>query len=298
MRYMNTSELSRYLGINEKKIYALIIEKGLPATKVTGKWLFVDKLIDIWIENSMENHPLTLNWPKGILMIAGSNDPLLDLTVNEAAKAETRFFSFFCNTGSLGGLSMLKNGKAHISVAHLLDSKEEEYNLPFIDSCLPGFSMMVINFAYRQQGLIIKADNPLKIKGPEDLHRQEIKFINRQPGSGTRMLLDGYLKKSGIATSGIRGYRTEVSTHFEVGFNILRGIADVGPGIKAVADMLGLGFIPLREECFDLLIPKHYFFFQEIQLLLQILNSPQFKRGASRFGGYDTRDSGKITYNC
>ena len=231
---------------------------------------------------------------EGVLMIAGSNDPLLELVMNETKKTDSGFFPFFSIMGSLEGLTVLKNHKAHISGCHLLDTERREYNFSFIKSYLPDFRTVAINFAYRQQGLILKGDNPLKIKGIEDLSHPKIRFTNRQAGSGTRVLLDSYLKKLGIPASKIKGYQTVVNTHWEVGLSVLKGSADLGLGIKSVANSLGLGFIPLREERFDLLIPEEYFFSKEVQRFLQILGTSQFKQEAARFAGYDTRESGKI----
>lgn len=295
-KYMDTKELSRYLGINEKKVYKLVAEKRLPATKITGKWIFLKDLVDIWIEDSIENYPKALERLKGILMITGSNDPLLELIINEVKRTSHNLLPYLLHTGSLKGLLVLKEDKAHISSSHLLDKESGEYNLSFISSYLPDSKIVVVNFAHREQGLIVKSDNPLKIKGIEDLSRPKIKFINRNKGSGTRILLDIYLKEFNISVSKIKGYGTEVTTHFEVGLRVLKGLADVGMGIRAVANILGLGFIPLRKERLDLLIPKNYFFFPEIQTLLEILKSYQFKRKAGEFGGYDTKDSGRIIY--
>lgn len=294
--YMNTRELSRYLGINEKKIYSLIAKKKLPATKITGKWGFFKELVDVWLENSMENHPAVLKRQRGILMVAGSNDPLLDFILNEIEKASHPLFPFFCNTGSLAGLSMLQARRVHISGSHLLDSAKGEYNIPFLASHIPDFSVVAVNFAYRQQGLIIRRDNPLKVRGIEDLVRPDIRFVNRQKGSGTHLLVEEHLKRLGLDPSKVKGYETEVSTHLEVGISILKGEADAGVGIKTIAEMLGLGFIPLQEERFDLLIPKDYFFFEEVQQFLDTLKSSHFKGMAASLGGYDTRDSGRIIY--
>lgn len=294
--YMNTSELAKYLGINEKKVYSLIEEKGLPATKVTGKWAFFKELVDNWLENSVENHPSVLHKLKGFLMVAGSNDPLLDFTLGEMA--HSGIFPFFCNTGSTDGLSMLRDRKIHIAGSHILDEEEGEYNIPMVASHFAEFRTVVVNFAYRQQGLILKSGNPLKIKRVEDLVKPKVRYINRQKGSGTRVLIDSYLNKARIDSSKINGYETEVSTHLDVGLRILRGEVDAGAGIRATAHLLGLDFIPLKEERFDLLVPRDYFFLDEVQRLLEILKSGQFRNESARFSGYDTRDSGKVIYTC
>jgi excisionase family DNA binding protein len=294
--YMNTGELSRYLGINEKKVYTLVTEGGLPGTKVTGKWIFIKDLVDMWIENSVENYPAAMSRLKGTLMMGGSDDPLFDVTIREMQKASSAIFPFFCKTGSLGGLSLLRDHKAHLCASHLLDSKKEEYNLPFIDSYLPDFRIVTVNFACRQQGLIVKAGNPLRLRRVEDLMNPGIRLINRQKGSGTRVLLDSYLKKLCTDGTKIKGYDTEATTHFDVGLKVLRGLADVGVGIKMTANALGLGFVPLRKERFDILIPRDSFLLEQVQTFVEILKSRQFQRRASEFGGYDTRISGKVIY--
>ena len=161
-KYMNTIELSQYLGINEKKIYTLIVEKKIPATKITGKWIFIKEFVDMWIEDSVKNYSQEIEKLRGILMVAGSNDLLLESTRSNTKNTTPEFYAYILQTGSLKGLSVLKNGKAHISGSHLLSDEKGEYNLPFISSYLSDFQVVVINFAYRQQGLIIRGGNPLK----------------------------------------------------------------------------------------------------------------------------------------
>ena len=293
-KYMNTRELSKYLDINEKKIYSLITEKKLPATKITGKWIFLKELVDMWIENSIESIPQRVEKLKNVLLVSGSNDPLLELLINGMNKATRDVSSFFSITGSLGGLLTLKDNQTHICGCHLLDAQAQEYNLPFIASYVPNREIVVVNFVFRKQGLIIRKDNPSKISAIEDLWRQDVMFINRQRGSGTRLLLDNYLEKVGVSPSKINGYDKECDTHFEVGISVLKGTVNVGIGVESVANRLGLGFIPIREERFDLLVPRDYFFIKEVQIFLDILRSDQFKKRAQSLSGYDTRDSGKI----
>ncbi|MEK6725191.1 MAG: helix-turn-helix transcriptional regulator [Deltaproteobacteria bacterium] len=296
--YMNTRELAKYLGINEKKVYSLIEEKGLPGTKVTGKWGFIKELVDIWLENSTENYPSVLHRLKGFLMVAGSNDPLLEFALDEVARGDKGFFPFFCNTGSTEGLLMLKEKKVHIAASHLLDQETGEYNICQAASGLSEHKLVVINFAYRKQGLMVKKGNPKKIMGIEDLAKKGTRFANRQKGAGTRVLMDSLLKKAMIPISAVSGYDNEVSTHLDVALRVLRNEADAGAGIMATANLLGLGFIPLKEERFDLLVPREYFFAEEVAALMDIIRSERFSKEAARFGGYDTRDSGKVIYTC
>ena len=165
------------------------------------------------------------------------------------------------------GLSTLKNNKAHICGCHLWDNEKEEYNFPFINSYLPNAQITVVNFAFRKQGMIVAKNNPQKISNIEDLCRNDVSFINRQEGSGTRVLLDNYLSKLNISASSINGYRRKCNTHFDVGINVLTGNADVGIGIEAIAQCFNLDFIPLKEERYDLLVQKRYFFNKEVNRL-------------------------------
>lgn len=295
--YMNTRELAKYLGINEKKVYSLIEEKNLPATKITGKWGFLRELVDIWLENSVDSYPSVLHRLKGFLMVAGSNDPLLEFALDELEKGGSGFFPFFCNMGSTEGLQMLSERKVHVAASHLFDQETGEYNTGQASSDLAKLRTVIINFAYRKQGLIVKKGNSLKIKGIEDLTRKGIRFVNRQKGAGTRALIDSLMKKHRIDTSSINGYENEVYTHLDVGLRVLKGEADSGAGIMATANLLGLDFIPLKEERFDLLIPRDYLFVEEVTALMDILRSERFAKEAERFGGYDLRDTGKMIYS-
>ena len=292
LTYMTTKELARYLGINEKKIYTLITDKGLPGTKITGKWLFVKELIDIWIEESMENYPNRLESLHDILMFTGSNDLLLELMIDELKKEIPDLYPYVSYTGSSKGIEILLHNKAHLSSCHLSDKK----GISQKNNNLHGIPLIFVNFAYREQGLIVEKGNPLGINKIEDLVKPGIKFINRQKGSGTRILFDTYLKKYNIPTEDIDGYKNEVITHFEVGMNIVKGVATTGLGIKAIATLLGLSFIPLTRERFDIIIPKHYFFLKEVQTFLDMIRSEQFKQKALSLDGYDPKDAGKIVY--
>ena len=295
-RIMNTKELSAYLGINEKKIYTLITEKKLPATKITGKWIFLKDMVDDWLERSSGEKPY-IKESKDVLMITGSDDILFNRLITIMRKQFPKIFPFFCKTGSLKGLFVLKDGKAHMAGSHLLDEESKEYNLPFIDSYLKEYHIVTVNFAKREQGILIKKGNPKKIKSFEDIARNDIRCINRQKGSGTRKLLDVFIKKFGISSKSIDGYNKEVTTHLEVGLNVLNNEVDFGLGIKAAAKMLDIDFIPLVKERFDIIIFKELFFSQQVQKFLGILRSPQFKKIAKGLRGYDTRDSGKIIYD-
>ncbi|MBN2372910.1 helix-turn-helix transcriptional regulator [bacterium] len=296
---LNTHELSEYLNINEKKIYSLIMEKGLPATKVTGKWLFPKHLVDIWIDNNIQNYP----WMKEkkletfneALIIAGSNDMLLENLLALFQDKHRDILPLYSSIGSMKGINALKKGWCHICAAHMLQKEDEDYNLAYIkDMFHEGF--MIVNFAYRTQGLILEAKNPKNVQGIKDIARPDIKIVNRQSGTGTRFLLEYELERNNIDIKNVKGYNTICLSHLDVGIEILSGRADIGLGIQAVAQILGLAFIPLRNERFDLIVRKDLSSDIKIQTFVRFLRSKDIRDYSQRFAGYDLKDMGLIIY--
>ena len=295
---LSTRELARFLSINEKMVYTLIAEKNLPATKATGKWLFPRHLVEQWLEAQ------TINFPKqpdplppydGLLIIAGSNDILLDRTISLINQRYSEEMVAFGNMGSLGGIRALRRNHCHIASSHLIQKDGEEYNFGFaIDELgqMPG----IINFCRREQGLLVEKGNPKNIRSVADLNQAGIKIINRPLGTGTRLLLDEELTKAGIGGNEIEGYTREVSRHLDLGLEILSGRAQAGPCIRAVAELLDLDFVPIKWESFDLLILKDRFFDKGVQQFLGFLNEPSFKKLGDDLAGYDLSFSGKMLF--
>jgi putative molybdopterin biosynthesis protein len=294
----STKEVARFLNINEKMVYTLVSEKGLPATKVTGKWLFPRSLVQQWIETHTINYPETsshLPPYEGLLIITGSNDLLLDRTISLFNTLYPGHVAVFGNLGSMGGLRALRQNLCHVATSHLLQEDEAEYNFDFAFKELDRMPA-VINFCQREQGILVKKDNPKKISGVDDLAQADIRIVNRPLGTGTRLLLDRELKKAGISSEKIDGYSHEVHRHLEVGLEILSGRADAGLGIRAVAGMLDIGFIPLRWERYDLMISKERFFDEGVQRFLGLLHEKKFKETAAGFSGYAIDLSGKMVF--
>lgn len=224
---MNTKEVADYLNIHEKQVYALIKTGRMPATRVTGKWLFPKNVIDDWIESNaksgLEQARRKSDRITGALLASGSNDPVLDVLYNCLRKTHPELFIFSANTGSTQGLIALEKGYTDIAWSHLLDPETGEYNIPYLEKLVPSVKAVVVNLFFRELGFVMIKGNPLKIRGFEDLKRKGVRFINRQAGSGTRILLDNHLEKAGIPSGSIDGYDQEVSTHMEVGLAILSG---------------------------------------------------------------------------
>jgi putative molybdopterin biosynthesis protein len=292
-----TREVAEYLSINEKQVYRLIRAKRIPATRVTGKWLFPKELIDEWVIASARENvgaPLKQRFSNHQLVIAGSNDLALELLAKNANIRHPLYTVSLSNLGSLVGIMALQNGNCHIAASHLLDFETGEYNGSFIRKHFPVLKVTVLNLSYREQGLIVQRQNPLGIRNLKELAGGKAVFVNRQDGSGTRALFDYRLREEGIDPAEIQGYSKIAHTHMEVALEVFSGSADVGMGILATAKLLGLDFIPVATERFDLIIPHEFLPTEPVRALREVLGSSEFKSNVTRMGGYSTRDTGKI----
>ena len=233
---------------------------------------------------------------RDVIRIVGSHDLALNLLVDLLRQRSDGIKFEVSSAGSLGGLIALQEERAHLAGIHLLDEETGEYNYPYIKRILPGREIAVVNLAYRIQGLILSVGNPKQIKGLADLRRPEVIFINRQDGSGTRVLLDLQLRQNGILASEIRGYERELDTHLAVASCVAKGEADVGLGIEAAARSCGLDFLPLLRERYDLVMPKENYDSELFAPLLELINSEDFKKVVDQVGGYDTSQTGMTTY--
>jgi putative molybdopterin biosynthesis protein len=225
------------------------------------------------------------------ILAIGSHDMLLDLVAQFLSQRGRRLVS--ANVGSLGGLVALRRGEAHLAGSHLLDPQTGEYNISYIHQYLPNEEITLVALVGRQQGLIVPAGNPKGIRSLEDLAREEVRFVNRQRGAGTRVLLDYELKMS-IDPQRIQGYEQEEYTHLAVAAAVASGKADCGLGIAAAAQALGLDFIPLFQERYDLVIPTQEYRGALLQPLLDLLQEAEFRRMVASLPGYDVTPMGKV----
>ena len=235
-----------------------------------------------------------LNRIKNNIIVTGSHDLVLDILRNELQEEFSDFNLVSFNVGSMGGLLALKQKRTHLATAHLLDPENGEYNLPYIKKMLPQRELKVVNLTYREQGIMVKRGNPKNIKGIDDLVKKDIKFINRQKGSGTRVLLDYLLKKKGINPLDIHGYSKEEYTHLMIASAVAEGSVDAGLGILSAAKAFHLDFVPVAKERYDIIIPKEYYSSLKIQKLLTIIRSEKFRKKVLSLGGYDLSQSGKV----
>jgi len=225
--------------------------------------------------------------------MVGSHDLTLDILANLLGKFYPPIFFSSHPVGSLGGILAIKNRICHLAGLHLLDPETGEYNFPYIQSYLKGIDVRVIHLIFREQGLIVQRRNPKKIKTLEDLPRKDIRFINRQKGSGTRILLDHTLKTLSLEPREIQGYDKEEYTHMSVASTVASGIADAGLGILSAARAMDLDFIPIAKERYDLVIPSIHFRDEKIQKVIETIRSDEFKKMVLQMGGYDVSRTGE-----
>jgi putative molybdopterin biosynthesis protein len=225
------------------------------------------------------------------IFVIGSHDLTLDLLAQFLGPKQRRLTS--SNMGSLGGLIALRRGEAHLAGSHLLDPQSGEYNLPYIREYLPGRAVHILALVGRQQGLIVRRGNPKQLLSLKDLARGDVRFINRQRGAGTRVLLEYHLAELGIGPLLINGYEQEEYTHLSVAAAVASGRGDCGLGIAAAAAALELDFVPLFEERYDLIIPAEFYEDKLLAPLFEVIESREFKEAVDRLPGYNTNVLGQ-----
>jgi putative molybdopterin biosynthesis protein len=229
------------------------------------------------------------------IVCIGSHDNALDVLGNFLKKKHPELSLSSAHVGSLGGLLALKRGEAHLAGTHLLDEEAGEYNVSYIKKHLPDQRIVLVNFVYRTQGFIVPKGNPKGIKGFEDLAREDVVFVNRQAGAGTRLLTDLYLKRLRIDQNRVKGYHHEEFTHMAVAAAVVSGAADTGLAVLSAAQALGLDFIPVAQERYDLAIPEEHYATPMLQALLQIVREDrEFRKQIESMGGYDVSEMGKV----
>ena len=230
------------------------------------------------------------------LVVVGSHDVALDLLADHMRRRDPRLQVSSTHLGSMAGLMAIKQGRCHLGGTHLLDPDSGEYNVSYLKRYLAGTSVRLVTMALRSQGLMVPKGNPKGITGFADLARPGVRMVNRQAGSGTRVLLDYHLASQGLDPAAIAGYDNEEYTHMGVAVTVLSGGADVGLGILAAAQALELDFIPLMQERYDLCIPLAHVEDPRVRIMLETLGDPEFQRAVAELGGYDVTPMGQVAW--
>jgi len=230
------------------------------------------------------------------VLCTGSHDLSISVLEDQLKRRDPRLKIATANVGSLGGLHSVRRGETHMAGTHLLDPATGDYNIPDIRRVLPDVPVTLVHCVRRSQGLLVPRGNPVGLSGVADLGRPNLRFVNRQPGSGTRVLLDYRLGQLGIDAAAVQGYDHEEFTHMAVAVAVASGLADTGLGIRSAADALGLDFIPVGDEQYDLLLLRSFYESPTGATLLEVLRSEEFKLAMQSLGGYDTGATGEIFY--
>lgn len=228
------------------------------------------------------------------LLLIGSHDLSLDLIRNEIAKRGADFRLKLQTVGSMAGLTALRRGESHLAGAHLLDSESGEYNISYLKRFFKNKKIALINLVNREQGFYLKKGNPKNISSISDLKNKDINFVNRQRGAGTRVLFDYLLKEEGIDSTQINGYNKEEFTHIAAAAAVGRGSADAALGIRAAAEVIGVDFLSLTKESYDLILEAAMLDDPRIEYLIKLLREKEIKEQIKALGGYEVNASGSL----
>lgn len=228
------------------------------------------------------------------LVVIGSHDPLLDEVADMMHRADPTVFMSSSHVGSMGGIMAIRRGEAHAGGCHLLDTETGVYNLSFLKKYFPNGGIRLVRCVGRQQGLMLAKGNPLDIKEFADIAKNGVRYVNRQKGSGTRVLMDYLCEQYAVNVSDIYGYEREELTHTSVAAQIANGSADAGMGIYSAAQLYDLDFLPICIEEYDLIIPDHAWETPIVQQLIATLKSPAFREKMLAMGGYTVDHPGEI----
>lgn len=228
------------------------------------------------------------------LVVIGSHDPLLDELAHLMHQSDPELFMSSSHVGSMGGIMAIRRGETHAAGCHLLNEADGTYNTAFLEKYFPQGGVRQVECVGRSQGLMVAAGNPLKLRGFGDIARPGVRYVNRQKGSGTRILADYLCKKEGVDPAAVYGYDREEFTHTSVAAQIAAGTADAGMGIYSAARLYDLDFLPVCVEQYDLLIPDYAWETPMVQKLIQTLKSPAFRARLEELGGYTVDRPGEV----
>ena len=289
---MTTKEVADYLRIKERTVYELVRERRIPCIRVTGKWLFPKALIELWVVQNSEGVEQVKSAVDRPPVVAGSHDPLLEWAVRESECDLAIMFN-----GSLDGLHRFAQGNARCCGLHVFDPDSGDYNRAVVARTLVGLEVVLIEWAWREQGLIVAAGNPQRIRDLSGLRQARLRLVERQEGAGSRLLFFHLLQVQGIDATDLRFTMPPARSETEVGLAIQDGKADAGFGIAAVARQCRLDFVPLQRERYDIAIGRRDYFEPAFQRLLSFARTARFVDKAAELEGYDISGLGRVTYN-
>ena len=331
-KLLTAKEAAEILKVKKNTVYDMIKRGDLKASKLGKQLRIRQEDLDFYIQygsqakvvdsmqtghnsniDKAEFEKNILNIPSGPADMTGRNkitqkgmanqiiicgqDMILDLLANRLNQCveENVFRSY---KGSYNGLYAMYQGEVNVATAHLWHGKTNSYNIPYISSMLPGTDVIVLHLLKRKQGFYVKKGNPKRIQSFEDLKRADVTIVNREPGSGVRVLVDEKLRQAGIFTQEVNGYQKVVNSHLEAAATVNRGEADVAVGSeKHSLSVPGIDFIFIQEESYDMVIRKEDFTKKPYQKMIEIIRSPEYQKEVAGLGSYNVENMGKIIYS-
>ncbi|NQU60215.1 MAG: helix-turn-helix transcriptional regulator [Rhodospirillales bacterium] len=291
---MTTREVAEYLRIKERKVYDLVREKRIPCTRPAGKWLFPKDLIDKWLAQGGDTPGIAQGTLKPAPAVcAGSHDPLLEWAIRESDCELATMPG-----GSLDGLERLAAGDAMVAGMHVLDSGNGAYNQPAVEEACRGQGVVLIEWAWREQGLVLAPGNPLKLASIKDLAAKKACVIPRQLEAGSQILLEHLLAEAGLKMADLDVIEPPARSETDLGLAVQDGKADAGLAVQSVAHQYRLDFLPLHKERYDLLVRRRDYFEAPVQKLMAFTATDAFKDRAKDMAGYDISGLGRVVYNA
>jgi len=292
MRLFTTAEAAEYLRLKERKLYELVAENAIPCTKVTGKWLFPKDELDRWLTSSLKR-PDGMPEAEPMPIVGGSHDPLLEWALRDSNSGLATL-----PEGSEAGVRRFVRGELVAAAIHLhaLDDANLDANVEMMKREPNLHDSVLVGFARREVGLVVARDNPLKLARIEDIAAKGARVAVRPEGAGAQLLLQGLLRRAGIGKNQVKVVTPACPTGPDVAQAIRVGRADCGIAVRAVANAVGLGFVPITWERFDLVMHQRHFFRPQLQAFVRFLAGDVFAAQAEDAGGYDLAGSGQIRF--
>ena len=301
---LNSGEVAEYLGIHEKQVYRLLKQGRLPGTRITGRWVFSKRLVQEWIEASSRELLTQGQAPRDVttrsvephhLILVGADDLLLQIIQREFNRRHPSLLLTSAVMNSMAGIAAVREHRAHVAGIHLFDHDSGEYNQPQVKAAFVKTRALLVTLAHRQVGLMVAGGNPHRIQGLADVIRRRLRLASREVGSGVRLLQDNLLAQLRLGKRRLAGTELSFATHLELGTAIVEGRADAGIGTLGPARSLGLDFVPLVWERYDLLTTDEAFYHRPTQALFEMVKSDWLRQLIQTLPGYEARQTGLLT---
>ncbi len=288
--FLTTKDVAALLRIKQRKVYELVRDKAIPASRVTGKLLFPRDMVEAWVRRHVEFREGTESLVARPAVVAGSHDPLLDWALRESGSGLATFFD-----GSLSGLRRLGEGRAIAAGTHVYEAEAEDWNRRHLAETMPGMPVVLVEWAFRTQGLVVPQGNPGNVRALADLAGRRL--IPRQRAAGSRLLLEFLMTRDSIEPGAVTLLDPPARSEADVALAVADGKADAGLAVETVARQYRLDFVPLFRERYDLAVWRRAYFEPPVQALMSFARGAAFAERAAELGGYDISGLGTVRYN-